>query len=146
MNEVNLKDINTELFNPFGAMAEELITSAIDEAGLLLPDTTVNNKPAKDFLKSFFEKRENYKESTKLGNLLVRNSVISSSQLQIALDYQRLHPALKLGDILIDFEICTIESIEKGLETQTKIREDIRELDNFKKRIIDIKSRLKKYI
>lgn len=146
MSGIVIKDINIDQFNPFGASAEELIANALDESGLISPDTTLNEVSAKEFCKLYFMKRENYKNSTKLGNLLVKNNIITFDQLQETLAYQKKHPSKKLGDVLVLLNMCTYEDIEKILDTQAQIRYDIRELDEFVNKINNIKERLIKYI
>lgn len=146
MEDINVTHINIDNFNPFGATAEELLAIALDEAGLISEVTKINNMPARELCKSLFNKRETYKELTKLGNILIKKHVISSEELQKALDYQRKHPESRLGNTLLALKICTIEDIERCLDIQNQIRDDMQKLDNFKNRIVNIKNRLRKYI
>lgn len=145
MAEILIKEINTDKFNPFGASEEELVANALDEAGLIKATTIINDKIAREFCNSFFDKRDNYKESTKLGNLLIKNALITGDQLYEALEYQKSHPGVRLGDALVALCICTLQGIEESLTTQNLIREDIKQLDTFKDKIADIKKRLGKY-
>ena len=52
MDEIRLTGIDTEMYNPFGAVAEELLAAALDESGMLLPSTTINDIAAGDMLSS----------------------------------------------------------------------------------------------
>lgn len=146
MDKLQVFDIDTENFNPFGATSEELLASALDEAGLIKLTTTINEVLAREFCNKFYDKRENYRELTKLGNLLIKNNFITYSQLQNALEYQRKHPDSKIGNSLLELKICTLEDIEACLKIQAEIREDMEEIDISQKRIFEIRERLKKYI
>lgn len=146
MEQITVQDINTESFNPFDASAEELLVCALDDSGLLKESTIVNNIDANLLKKSYFEKREAYKNSTKVGNLLVKANVITSIQLQKALDYHHQNPGMKIGDAIVALNFCTHEEIEKCLDSQAQIRYDIRELDDFINKINQIKDRLVKYL
>ena len=146
MSEIKVQNINTDNFNPFGATEEELLANALDESGLVTTGTIINDIAAKEYCRLYFDKRENYKNSTKLGNLLINNFVITSLQLQDALDYQRQNPSKRLGDALVALEFCTHNQIEECIDAQTQIRYDIRELDDFVEKINSLKERLKKYI
>jgi hypothetical protein len=145
MSEIKISDINTEQFNPFSATEEELIANALDESGLIRNETLINDISAKEFCKLYFEKRENYKNSTKLGSLLVKNYVVTSTQLHKALEHQKKHPSMRLGDALVDLGFCTADEIEKCIDAQVQIRYDIKELDEFIYKINSLKERLQKY-
>lgn len=146
VHEIKIVDVNVERFNPFNATAEELIANALDSAGLIKQSTTINDKPAKDYCRSFYDKGRNYRDLTKLGSILLRSNVINHSQLQQALDYQKQNPNMKIGDILLDLNLCTEKDISQYLNTQCRIREDIDELTNAKSKIISITERLKKML
>lgn len=145
MSEIVILKINKEKFNPFGATEEELVANALDEAGLIKNDTLINNAYARALCNSFFDKRDNYKESTKLGNILIKGQLISTEQLQQALVYQRTNPEVKLGRALLNLNICTMEQIEQSLATQSLIREEFQKLDSYIDQIADIRERLEKY-
>ncbi|MEI7474338.1 MAG: hypothetical protein WCK67_06120 [bacterium] len=146
MSELNISEINIDNFNPFGATAEELLALALDEAGLLSEVTKINETSAKALCKSLFVKRDAYKELTKLGNILIKKHVITAAQLNEALEYQRQHNENKLGNTLLALNMCKIEEIERCLDIQNQIRDDIEKLDNFQHRVLNIKNRLRKYI
>lgn len=146
MNEITVSNIDNQSFNQFGANDEELIANALEDAGLLTEHTIISGKPAKQHLKAFFAKRDNFRESTMLGNLLVLGKVITVIQLNEALEYKRQHPELRLGETLIKLNLTTKEAIERAVSEQTMIREDIQELDVVKEKIDTIKDRLRKYM
>jgi hypothetical protein len=146
MNEIVICNIDTEKFNPFGASPEELISIALDEAGLNQAETTINKVSSRELCKFFYDKRDNYRELTKLGNILMKNSVISPQDLQSALEYQKLNPELKLGNAFLKLNLCSLEDIEASLDIQNQIREDMEELELFRRRIVNIKNRLRTYI
>lgn len=145
MDRIRIGDIDTEGFNPFKASAEELLACALDDAGLIKPSTTINSRAAKDFLSSFYQKRENYREVTKLGQLLVNQGILSREQMNRALKLQRSKEGIKFGEALLSLDICSLEDIENSLAAQIKIREDIKDLEAVKKRVNSIKDRLRKY-
>jgi hypothetical protein len=145
MDEIKLSGVDSEGFNPFKASAEELLAYALDDAGLINPSTTINGRAAKDFLLSFYHKRENYREATKLGTLLVNQGVLTQEQLHEALKLHRSREGMKIGEALVSLKICTVEDIEKNLDAQIKIREDIRDLEGAKQKVDSLKERLRKY-
>lgn len=146
MSELNISEINIDNFNPFGATAEELLALALEEAGLISEKTKINEIIAKSLCKSLYSKRDAYKELTKLGNILIKKHVISVAQLTEALEYQRLHTDSRLGNTLLSLKMCELEEIERCLDIQNQIRDDMEKLDNFQHRITNIKNRLRKYI
>jgi hypothetical protein len=143
MTLIKIVDLATTNLNIFKASPEELVANALDEAGLLKYSTIINNILAKDLCKSYNAKKDNFQESTKLGYLLVKNNIITHEQLNEAINYQRKNPNAKLGAVLINFNFCNIDDIEKFLMTQLQLREDINELDNFMQKIAIIKARLR---
>ena len=144
MDEIRLSGIDTEMYNPFGAVAEELLAAALDESGMLLPTTTINDTAAGDFLRSYFSKRARYQEASKLGSLLVRRGVLSEDGLASALDLQRRRAGMKLGEAMVELGICSMEEIEKSLDAQLSIREGMKDIEEFRRRIDAIKERLRK--
>lgn len=124
--DIKIFDINTKKYNPFGASAEELLANAMDDSGLLKSSTTINDKSAIALCRVFNHKRENYKELTKLGNLLITNNVISSDELKEALTYQMENPDLQIGNILLNLDLCSMQDIDKCLNAQVKLREEIK--------------------
>lgn len=145
MKKTVISNINTDMFNPFGAREEELIADALESACLVNEATRVNDKPAKDVLKIFHTRRENFKISTKLGNLLVQNNIISQAQLDHALRIQHESPDKKLGDILQEQQFCIYKHIESILKKQAEIRRNLEELDSLKKQMHLLFSKLESF-
>ncbi|EKE02138.1 MAG: hypothetical protein ACD_20C00419G0001 [uncultured bacterium] len=141
-NEVKVSNINIEAFNLYKVTCEELIANAIENAGLIKAGTCINDQRALDFHKSFCDKRENFKEATKLGNLLVKYKIITQNQLHEALKHQKKYPELKLGTILLNFKFCTLSDIEKFLYLQVQIRDDLKEINDLSERMASIRKRL----
>ncbi len=125
MNEIKLTNIDTKIFNPFGATAEELVANLINESGLMRKDTRINGIPAKEYCDSFYEKRASYKESTRIGSFLVRNDIISQNQLDEALVRQKQNRDLRLGQILVNMNVCSKDEIHHSLNEQTTMRAGI---------------------
>jgi len=142
MREIKIININCEKFNPFGATPEELIAAALEEASLLKDTTEINNVSAKDYCNTLSAKKETFKESTKLGRLLITKGIITPDQLKLALDHQAL-TGMKLGSCLLELGFCTELEIEQNISTQINIRKDITELDNFMNKVTKIKERLR---
>ena len=145
MDEIRVGNINTEDFNPFRASAEELLASALDDAGMLNSTTTINGHLSRDLLSSFFEKRKNYKEVTNLGFLLVNQGILTQEQMHLALKLQRSKEGIKFGEALLLLGICSLEEIEKNLAAQIKVRQDIKDLEATKKKVNAIRDRVQKY-
>jgi len=140
--EIVISNINRAVFKMFEASGEELAAIALDSMGLVTNGTTINGKTAAYYSRSFSIKRENLKESTKLGCLMVKHKIITQNQLDEALSFQKKHPEHKIGNILLKFKFCTISEIEQFLFTQIQIRNDIREVDTLMDKIEAIKRQL----
>jgi len=145
MKKVVITGINTNMFNPFCAEEEELIANALSDEGLIDSNTKINNIPAAEFCKLFSTKRNAYNKSTRLGNLLVTNSIITNPQLQDALEFQQKNSEQKIGSILIRLGFCTTDTINNVLTTQNQIRQDMEELDLLVEKITAIKKKLSNY-
>ncbi|OGH96164.1 MAG: hypothetical protein A2287_07845 [Candidatus Melainabacteria bacterium RIFOXYA12_FULL_32_12] len=141
-NETRVSNINIEAYSLFDVTCAELIATALENVGLLRLDTLINGKNAAEFCKSFQSKRENFKEATKLGNLLVKYKIITQNQLHEALNYQRKNPEVKLGTILMKFKFCSFADIEKFLYMQVQIRDDLQEIDDLVVKMATIRKRL----
>jgi hypothetical protein len=139
-------DIDKVRFNPFGATEQELLAYALDDAWLIRFETTIDGSPAREYLRSFYRKREDYRESTKLGEMLVCHGVIDQPQLAAVLCYQLEHPGMKLGEAILALGFCRITDIEATLEAQTHIRDDLEDLASYKAQIATIRERLKSYL
>jgi len=144
-NFIQVKNINIEIFRPFGVNAEEVIANALNEAGLLRQDTYINDIEALQLCNSFLSKKGNFKQSTQLGNMLVKNKIVTLQQLKDALLEQKKNPSLKLGNILISMGACTKYDIERCIRSQNQIREDLDALDSYQDKISSIRQRLSKH-
>ena len=142
---MNVNHIDLERFNPFGATAEELLAYALDAAGLINSETRISDRAAREFLDRFYHKREDYREATKIGGLLIRQGVLTREQLADALRMQKSHPDMKLGEAILALRVCTLVDIEQALETQIRIREDLQDLEECRTHFNAIRERLRKY-
>lgn len=140
---IRISNLGRGAYNPFGADTAELLAAALDEAGLLGPDTTFDDGKANGPLQSYFCKRTQYREVSRLGTLLVQRGIISKDDLGRALSLQKEHPGMKLGMALTELGICSVEDIEKHLDTQLDFRRDIEDIELFRKKIDSIKKRLR---
>ncbi len=122
MKKITLTEINNDTFNPFDATWEELIANAISEAGLIGDLTRINDIIAKEYCNSFREKRIAYIESTKIGCFFVKKGLINQVQLEEALAFQMQNREIKLGEILVDMQICNKEDVNSILSMQTTMR------------------------
>lgn len=120
--ELKVTDINTERFNAFAATPEELLADALEEAGLVQEATQVNGRSARELCLSFHEKRSAFKENSKLGFLLVEKQTITEEQLSQSLEYQSRYYDLKLGEVLVNMQVCSREDVEAVLKTQMALR------------------------
>ena len=58
----------------------------------------------------------------KLGELLIDGALLTAIELEKALDQQKLHPDVLIGQILIDMDIMEPHHIEEYLERQKKLK------------------------
>jgi hypothetical protein len=140
---VRISNLGNGAYNPFGADAAELLAAALDEAGLLEPETTFDGRQAEVPLQSYFSKRTQYREVSRLGTLLVQKGIVSKDDLGRALSLQRESPGMKLGEAMTKLGLCSVEDIEKHLDAQLDIRKDIEDLEAFRRKIDSIKKRLR---
>lgn len=131
MKKISISSIETEKMNPFYASEEELLAHALSEAGLLKEETHINGYCARSLCQAFFDKREFYKKSSKIGNMLVRKNIITEDQLKDALDYQNKFSCKKLGDAIEELGFCTKEDIHLCLNSQEKIRANHSKIKEF---------------
>jgi len=143
--ETRVAGLDKDRYNPFAASEEELLAAALDEAGLLLPSTTINGLPADNRLQSYIVKRSRYQEVLKIGTLLVRRGVLQDSDLRKALELQQSRPRMRLGEAMVALGLCSADEIDRTLDEQAQIREGMEDLDKFRKQINTIKGRLKRY-
>lgn len=124
MTQLNIESIAiNEDLNPFGATAEELLAGTLDENGLLSMDTKINGQPARSLCDAYYKKRNQFREATRLGDLLVRAGLITPKQLLNALNLQK-ERAMPLGEVIVSMGFCRQEEIELTLERQKTIREE----------------------
>jgi hypothetical protein len=140
---VRISNLGGGIYNPFGADTVELLAAALDDAGLLGPETTLNDRAAEVPLQSYFRKRAQYREVSRLGTLLVHHGIVSREELGRALARQREHPGMKLGEALTELGLCSPEEIEKRLDSQLDFRQGIEDLELFRRKIDSIKRRLR---
>lgn len=141
-NNVNVQNINMEMFRTLGVTPDEVLANAMKETGLLAHETRINDVEAEKLCNSFLAKKGNFKQSTQLGNLLVKNKIITLQHLKDALYEQKINPSLKLGNILITMGACSKSDIERCIKSQNEIREDLEALDTYQDKIRSIRQRL----
>lgn len=142
MDDVTITHINMETFRSLGITAAEVIANALRESGLLTSETLINGIEPVRLCTSFIDKKANYQQLTKLGNLLVKNRVITLPQLKEALAIQSSNPSLKLGNILIEMRACTKFDIERCVKSQDQIRDDIKKLNDYEDKVDTLRKRL----
>ncbi|MEY8204952.1 MAG: hypothetical protein RPR40_07720 [Bermanella sp.] len=59
---------------------------------------------------------------SRLGALLIKKNIISLHQLDAALQHQLRHPAMQLGQVLIELGTATEKQITKALHKQSRLR------------------------
>lgn len=123
--DFTIKYLKKDQFAPFNVTEEELLSFALDESGLLTDDTIINNKPARELVISFYNKRESFKQNTRLGHILVKEYNISKEDLIRALAYHEREGG-QLGKAFVHLNICSEQQIEEALKTQSKMRTYIR--------------------
>ena len=119
--EFTIKNLKKDQFAPFNASEDELLSFALDEAGLISDETVINDKVARELVKSFYNKRENFRQNTRLGHILVKEYNISKEDLIRALTYHEQIGG-QLGKAFVHLNICTEAQIEEALKTQSKMR------------------------
>ena len=83
--KVDVSGINNQRFNPFGATDEELIANALDYVGLVNNETSINGLSAVALCQSFFEKRQQYKMTSKKQG--VTNQILSFNHANKGIQY-----------------------------------------------------------
>ena len=140
--DIIINDLNIETFKSLGINPDEVIANVLRESGLIASETKINGKSPIDLCTSFLKKKSNYQQLTKLGNLLVKNKVITLAQLKEALTEQQKSPELKLGNILIQDGACSKFDIENCIKSQNQIRQDIKKIDAYEDKIDSLRKRL----
>lgn len=120
-----------EWVNPFGATQEELIASALDDNGLMQAKTTINGKAANTIFQTYCKKKSLFQEATRLGNILLKEAIISQGQLTDALRLQ-MEQGQPLGEVLVSQKFCTEAQIQQALVHQQTLREDLYRLEQEK--------------
>ncbi|MEK7434502.1 MAG: hypothetical protein AABZ74_15325 [Cyanobacteriota bacterium] len=123
--KITIENINTDQYAVFNINEDEIISFALDESAVLKDNTLVNGKNARDLVKSFYKKRENFRNNTRLGHILVKEFNITKELLIKALSYHEEN-GIPLGEAFVALKICTTEQINEALETQSKMRSYIR--------------------
>ncbi len=141
-NMVTITGISMDTFIPLGINPAEVLANALRESGLINSETRINGESPVELCSSFFEKKSNYQQLTKLGNILVKSKVITLQQLKEALAEQSMDPSKKLGNILIENGACTKYDIERCVKSQSRIRDDIQKLDEYEDKISLLRKRL----
>ncbi len=141
-NIVTITGINMGTFTPLGITPAEVMANALRESGLITEETRIDDQSPVELCSSFLEKKSNYQQLTKLGNILVKNRVITLQQLKSALAEQSKDPSKKLGNILIESGACTKYDIERCVKSQNQIRDDIKKLDDYEDKISLLRKRL----
>lgn len=142
INIVTITGINMETFTPLGINPAEVMANALRESGLITSETRINDYTPVELCSSFLEKKSNYQQLTKLGNILVKNKVITLQDLKAALAEQNREPSKKLGNILIENGACTHYDIERCVRSQSQIRDDIKKIDEYEDKISLLRRRL----
>jgi hypothetical protein len=137
-NQVVVENIHMDLYAPIGITPAEVLANAMRESGILSKDTTIDGKTAIELCSSFLEKKANsqqFAKLTKLGNILVKNRVITLQDLKVALKKQEKHPEKQLGNILIEMGACTKFDIQNCIESQNQLRNDLSKIDEYQDKI-----------
>ena len=121
-----------EWVNPFSATPEELLAGALEESGLMGKHTLINNRPGTSVYQAYCKKRNRFQEATRLGSMLVKENVITNTQLNQALARQG-HSNKPLGEVLLEMEFCAEQEIEQALERQKNIRDELEALELARK-------------
>lgn len=124
-NKIIVEKIKKDQLIPFNVSEEEIVSFALDESGILADDTLVNGLNGRELVKSFFQKRENFKQNSRLGHILIKEYNLSKESLIKALAKHE-ETEEPLGRCLVSLGLCTEEQIKLALETQAKMRSYIR--------------------
>jgi hypothetical protein len=116
-----IKNISKDRFSPFNATEEELIAFSLDENSLLNEKTTINELNARELVISFYNKREKFRQNSRLGHIIMKENNLSKDDLIRALVYHEQNE-VPLGEAFIKLGICTQEQVNKALEIQMQIR------------------------
>ena len=118
---IEVSSINAEDFAAFGATEAELVAYALDDIGLLAPDTQIDGQAARPLVESFYFKRQKVRRTTRLGNLLIQEGIITREQLIEALSCH-VTREIPLGEALVELKFCSREQLEATLSKQAEMR------------------------
>ena len=120
-DNVYIQNLKKEHFQHFGATNAELISYALDETGMLDDHTLIDGKSARELAQSFYRKRDDFRQNTRLGNILMSKDILTKEQLIEALTYHVTND-IPLGKALLQLGLCSKEQVEDALESQTRLR------------------------
>lgn len=116
-----VQNLHTENFFHLGATDGELLSYALDEAGLLSDHTLIDGKSARTLLGQFYQKRSQLRQNSRLGNLLITEGYITKEQLVEALTYH-VDQNIPLGEALVQLKLCSGAQVEQALSKQAQLR------------------------
>lgn len=114
----NLQPTGTALF---GVTPIEALAYVLSETGFINNETKINDIPAYDLSKDFYAKRNKFRQTTRLGHILMAEGVITKNQLIEALS-QHVDTGTPLGEALINMGICDPLQIKTALDKQNQLR------------------------
>lgn len=128
-DQINIRSLNTKFLNQYAASPQELIAEAMEQLGLVDETTLIDEVNAKEHIKNLMKKKKNYHTAltrkasfmSKLGSLLVQKKLISTLQLNEALNYQK-HTPIRIGEVLVKLGFIREEEIAGIIDDQTQIR------------------------
>ena len=124
-DNIYVQNLKVDTFSGFGASPAELLSFALDEVGLLGEHTMVNGKSARELTEGFYQKRQQVRQNTRLGNLLITANIISKEQLIEALSYHVTND-VPLGQALVSMTLCTDKELKWALKQQASLRRRLR--------------------
>lgn len=143
MKRFVVEGIGTAGSIPFSASPEETLAAALDEAGLVTAKTMIDGRAARKWLESWNLKTSRFREISRLGDLLLKRGILTENDLARALRLQEERGGLLLGEALVELGICTLPQVEKILGTQIRLRHDMQDLAEFRRKIETIKDRVR---
>lgn len=139
-DKICIESLNTIFLNQYSASPQELIAEAMEQLGLVDETTKIDGITAKEHVKNLMKKKKNYHSEltrkasfmSKFGSLLVQKKLISTLQLNEALNYQK-HTPIKIGEVLVKLGFLREEEISSIIEDQTQIREILEMINDTEK-------------
>jgi len=105
----------------FGVTPIEALAYVLSETGFINNDTRINDIQAYELAKNFYAKRNKFRQTTRLGHILMAEGVITKNQLVEALA-QHVDTGTPLGEVLINMGICNPLQIKSALDKQNQLR------------------------